>query len=92
MPSASFTTRWKSSGRVARSDLGNVAPNRLESCKADYAILSYYDLYRTEGTLFPRELSNYEKLLAGGRTVALFEPRPGRAGGPSVIVVALRKY
>ena len=72
-------------------DLGNVAPSRLNSCRADYAILSYYALYRAEGRLFPRELGNYEKLLAGGRTVALFEPRPGRAGGPSVVVVALRQ-
>lgn len=73
-------------------DLGNVAPNRLNSCKADYAILSYYSLYRAEGAHFPRELSNYEKLLAGSRTVALFEPRPGRAGGPTVTVVALGKH
>jgi len=72
-------------------DLGNVAPDRLKTCRADYAILSYFDLYRKEGALFPRELGNYEKLLAGSRTVALFEPRPGRAGGPLVIVVALSK-
>jgi asparagine N-glycosylation enzyme membrane subunit Stt3 len=73
-------------------DLGNVAPNRIETCRADYAILTYYALYRAEGALFPRELGNYEKLLAGGRTVALFAPQPGRAGGPTVIVVALRQH
>jgi hypothetical protein len=73
-------------------DFGNVSPDRLESCRADYAILTYYDLYRTEAAAFPKEVRNYEKLLAGGRTVALFEPRLGRAGGPLVRVVALRQH
>ena len=73
-------------------DFGNVSPDRLESCRADYAILTYYDSYRAEAAAFPREIRNYEKLLAGGRTVALFEPRLGRAGGPLVRVVALRQH
>ena len=73
-------------------DFGNVSPDRLESCRADYAILTYYDSYRAEAADFPREIRNYEKLLAGGRTVALFEPRLGRAGGPLVRVVALRQH
>ena len=73
-------------------DFGNVSPGKLDSCRADYAILTYYDLYRAEASAFPKELRNYEKLLAGGRTVALFEPRPGRAGGPLVRVVALRRH
>ena len=72
-------------------DLGNVTPERIETCRADYAVLTYYALYRKEAALFPRELGNYQKLLAGGRTVALFEPRPGRAGGPTVVIVALRR-
>jgi 4-amino-4-deoxy-L-arabinose transferase-like glycosyltransferase len=70
-------------------DIGNVDPRRLGSCRADYAILTYYDLYRAESGHFPNELHNYETLLAGGRTVALFEPRLGRAGGPLVRIVAL---
>ncbi|HKH28478.1 MAG TPA: oxidoreductase, partial [Sphingomicrobium sp.] len=73
-------------------DFGNVSPNRLESCRADYAILTYYDLYRAEASAFPKEIGNYEKLLAGSRTVALFEPRLGRAGGPLVRVVKLRQH
>jgi len=73
-------------------DFGNVSPDRLESCRADYAILTYYDLYRAEASTFPKEIGNYEKLLAGGRTVALFEPRLGRAGGPIVRVVKLRQH
>ena len=73
-------------------DIGNVRPDRLGSCRADYAILTYYDLYRAEAGRFPKEIINYEALLAGGRTVALFEPRPGHVGGPLVRIVALRQH
>lgn len=70
-------------------DLGNVSLVRLDSCRGDYAVLTYYDLYLAEAGQFPREVEIYRRLLAGGRTVALFRPVPGRAGGPVVRVVAL---
>jgi hypothetical protein len=69
-----------------------VSPERLDSCRADYAILTYYDLYRAEAQRFPKELQTYKSLLAGGRTIALFAPRPGRAGGPFVRIVALPQH
>ena len=69
-------------------DLGNVSPLRLDSCKADYAILTYYDLYRAEADRYPAEVRNYDTLLAGGRTVALFRPHAGKTGGPVVRIVA----
>lgn len=72
-------------------DLGNVPPRKLETCRADFAILTYFDLYRRESERFPRESANYERLLAGGRTVALFRPEPGTSGGPIVRIVALRR-
>ena len=72
-------------------DLGNVSPGRRESCRADFAILAYYDLYRAEAAAYPAELANYDALLAGGRTVALFRPVPGEAGGPVVRILALPK-
>ena len=70
-------------------DLGNVSPQRIETCRADYAVLAYYDLYRAERDRYPAEYDTYRKLLAGGRTVALFRPVPGRSGGPVVRIVAL---
>lgn len=73
-------------------DLGNVSKTRLNSCRADYAILTYYDLYQTEAERFPREMETYRQLLAGGRTVALFRPRQGVSGGPVVRIVALRQH
>lgn len=71
-------------------DLGNVSRERLPSCRADFAILTYYDLYKTEAATFPAQVANYDKLLAGGHTVALFRPQTGRVGGPVVRVVALQ--
>ncbi len=70
-------------------DLGNVSPARLDSCRADFAVLAYYDLYRAEAPRYPLEIATYRRLLAGGRTVALFRPEPGRSGGPVVRIVAL---
>jgi hypothetical protein len=76
-------------GRI--SDLGHVSPLRLQSCSADYAILTYYDLYLSEADGYQRELGTYRQLLGSGRTVALFRPEKGRAGGPTTRVVALRQ-
>ena len=70
-------------------DLGNVAPSRIETCRADYAVLAYHDLYLAEAARYPAEVATYRRLLAGGRTVALFRPEPGRSGGPVVRIVAL---
>ena len=72
-------------------DLGNVSPEKIETCRADYAILTYYDLYRAEADTYPKQIASYQKILAGGRTVALFAPRPGEAGGPIVRIVAVKQ-
>jgi hypothetical protein len=71
-------------------DLGNVSQEQADSCRADYAILTYYDLYQLEAAEYPRQVRSYQKILAGGRTVALFAPRPGQAGGPVVRIVAVQ--
>lgn len=69
-------------------DLGSVGGN-LETCRADYAVLTYYDLYRDEAQRFPDQMATYRRILSGGRTVALFRPEEGRVGGPVVRIVAL---
>jgi hypothetical protein len=73
-------------------DLGNVDPEKLDSCRGDYAILTYFDLYVTERSHFPAEVGNYRTLLSGGRTLALFRPVPGSIGGPVVRIVALSPH
>lgn len=72
-------------------DLGNVNPQRAASCRTNYAILTYYDLYKHEAKNFPREMATYEQVLAGGRTVAIFRPRTGHSGGPIVRIVAMQQ-
>lgn len=79
----------KARGASPIVDLGHVAANRLDTCRADYAILAYYDLYLVEHDNYPAELATYRKLLAGGRTVAIFRPAPGKIGGPVVRILAL---
>jgi 4-amino-4-deoxy-L-arabinose transferase-like glycosyltransferase len=71
-------------------DLGNVSPAHLDSCRADYAFLSYYDLYLAERTRYSQQLATYNRLLGSGRTVALFRPRTGEVGGPIIRIVAIR--
>jgi len=35
------------------------------------------------------EIENYRRLVAGGRIVATFRPKPGQIGGPVVRVIRL---
>ena len=72
-------------------DLGNVASDKLESCRADYAILTYYDLYLAEQAGFPDQVERYRELIGSGRTVALFRAPAKFAGWPSVRIVALNR-
>jgi len=77
----------KMRGNAPIADLGNVSSEQLASCHANYAILTYYDLYLDETGHFPEEIRNYQAVLANGRTVALFRPESGRVGGPVVRIV-----
>lgn len=70
-------------------DLGNVPARTRQSCRADYAVLAYYDLYLKEARRFPQQVAAYREILRGGRTVALFQPQAGRIGGPAVRIVAV---
>jgi hypothetical protein len=73
-------------------DLGNVSSSKLKSCRADYAILTYFDLYVAERGAYPEQMHRYSTLLEGGRTVALFKPEAGRTGGPVVRIVAMPRH
>ena len=85
----SYDKVQKARGSSPIVDLGNVSAARLDTCRADYAILAYYDLYLVEAARYPAELATYRALLAGGRTVALFRPSRGKIGGPVVHILAL---
>jgi 4-amino-4-deoxy-L-arabinose transferase-like glycosyltransferase len=75
------------SGRT-NIDYGTLAPDKVSTCAADFAIVSQYDRYAAERRRFPRETAQYEALLARGKTLAVFRPESGRVGGPVVRVVA----
>lgn len=70
-------------------DLGNVAQDKVATCRSDFAILVYYDLYLAEAARYPKEIDTYRRVLAGGKTVALFRPAPGIASGPVVRILAI---
>ena len=72
-------------------DLGNVASDKLETCRADYAILTYYDLYLAEQAGFPDQVERYRELIGSGRTVALFRAPAKFAGWPSVRIIAMNR-
>ena len=69
-------------------DLGNIAPDKAASCRSDFAMLVYYDLYLAEAAKYPIEIDTYRQILAGSRTVALFRPANGIASGPIVRILA----
>lgn len=71
-------------------DLGHVASERLESCRADYAILSHWATYRAAPAGFETELSRYQALARGGRVETVIRPEPGRHAGPTLYVLRLR--
>ena len=64
-------------------DLGNIPASVRASCHADYAVLTYYDLYLKEADRFPEEIATYRQILAGGRTVALWPFHHSQVGTTS---------
>lgn len=76
-------------GKHALVDLGTVAPGKLDSCRAEYAIVSHFDRYLAERAVFPAEVASYRSLVAGGQLVARFAPVAGVSTGPIVRVYRL---
>jgi hypothetical protein len=68
-----------------------MAPQRSDTCAADYAILSQYDRYRAERDRFPAEYNAYVRLIDGGEILATFEHAPGMADGPTIRIVRLKR-
>lgn len=72
-------------------DLGNLDPALLPSCRADYAVITHYDRYRTDPAHFGREIASYERIMAGGRELVVIRPEAGVSSGPIVRIVELRR-
>ncbi len=71
-------------------DLGNITPDRIAGCRADYYVLTYYDRYLAEAAAYPEQLATYSAVMGKGRTAALFRPVPGQSGGPVVRIVTTK--
>lgn len=69
-------------------DLGHVDPARLASCRADYAIFTHDEVYRTDPR-FRAQLDLYRAIGRQGRVRAIIRPERGRRGGPVVHIVEL---
>ena len=86
---ASYQSIEKMRGSRSNVDFGTVAADKLDSCRADYAILTQYDRYRAEKQRFPSEYANYQRLIDNGETLAVFRPERGVSGGWVVRVLRL---
>lgn len=76
---------WRSGKYIV--DLGTIDRARIETCRADYAILSDYDRYRAEAPFYREELRLYADYLHGGRLLATFRPAAGQSTGPVVRII-----
>lgn len=76
---------WRSGKYIV--DIGTIDPATLDSCRADFAILSDYDRYRAEAPFYPEELAMYRRFLTDGRVLATFAPAPGISTGPVVRII-----
>jgi len=79
--------KWRGARPVV--DIGTVAPDKLASCRADWAILSNWDRYRAEPEHFQAEIDNYDRYVRDGHgiVVATFSPVRGSVGGRVVRIV-----
>ena len=69
--------------------LGTIDPAKVDSCRADYAIISEYDRYAAEAPKWAIERGVYRALLTGATPVVTFRPVEGRIGGPIVRIYRL---
>jgi len=76
-------------GGGAIVDVGHVDRTKLESCRADFAVVTNHLRYRADPVGYREELARYDSLLAGGTTRLIVKPRRGERSGPEVHVVQL---
>ncbi len=70
-------------------NLGTIDPAKVDSCHADYAIVSELDRFAAEAPKWIAERGIYAALLRGATPLVTFRPVPGRIGGPVVRIYRL---
>lgn len=70
-------------------DVGHVDMARLDSCRADFAVVTNHIRYDADPVHYREALRRYDRLLEGGRLRLVARPVPGISSGPEVHVVEL---
>lgn len=78
-------------GGGAIVDVGHVDPKLIETCRADFAIVTNHLRYRADPAAYASELANYDRLLAGGKVRFVVKPQRGARSGPEVQIVKLAR-
>jgi hypothetical protein len=68
-------------------DYGTLNPAMRGTCGMKWAVLTQFDRYAAERTIFPDQYAAYVELLRRGTLVATLKPVPGESGGPVVRIV-----
>ncbi len=76
-----------SRGGKSNMDFGTLAPDLVEACNTNYAVLTHYLRYEAEKDRFPQEYANYMRLMATSEVVAEFYPEEGISGFRPTIIV-----
>jgi hypothetical protein len=76
-------------GGGAIVDVGHVDPAMLETCRADFAVVTNHLRYRADPSVYAAELANYDRLLAGGKVRFVIEPLRGERSGPEVQIIEM---
>lgn len=65
-------------------DIGHVDMARLDSCRADYAVVTNHLRYGADPLHYREELARYNRLLARGHLRLVAQAAPGKSSGPRV--------
>lgn len=76
---------------AALVDVGNVALDKLDSCQADFAVVTNRLRYRAAPADFREELKRYDRLFANGRVRFVAQAVPGQSSGPRVEIVQMTR-
>jgi len=81
--------KWRDARAIL--DFGTINPVNYAACQADYMILTHYDRYLAEPTVYPQEIEMYRRFFREGTLVATFKPVPGERGGPVVRILRMTR-
>lgn len=71
-------------------DIGHVELARLDSCRADFVVVSNRLRYRADPAGYRDELRRYDRLLSDGALRLTIRPEPDRSSGPEVQIYELK--